>query len=235
MKEAIILAGGLGTRLKGVISDIPKPMAPVCGKPFLEYLLSSLLKWKISKIILSVGYKNEVIKKYFGDNFKGIKIVYVVEKEPLGTGGAISLALKKVQGNNVFILNGDTYFDVDLNAFAQFCIKEKSGFGIALKQMKNFDRYGTVNLHGNRIIQFNEKQAVAEGFINCGIYYLNKKSFNQFNFPEKYSFETEFLEKNIAECNFIGYPGSGYFIDIGIPEDFLKAQQEFPNHFKKLI
>lgn len=228
IKEAVILAGGLGTRLKGVITDIPKPMAPIAGKPFLEYILSFLLQQNFSRVVLSVGYKNETIKNYFGDNFKGLEIDYAVENEPLGTGGAIKLALERVKAGEVFILNGDTFLNANLENFSRFCREEKYDVGIVVKKMHNFDRYGTVSLDSGRVVQFNEKKPVEQGYINCGLYFLNKKIIEQFQFPDKFSFETEFLEKYTSQLKFGAYISNRYFIDIGIPEDYQKAQADLP-------
>ena len=125
MTTAIILAGGLGTRLRSVIPDLPKPMAPICGRPFIEYQLEYWIKQGINKFILSVGYKNKVISGYFGDNYKGVEIDYVIENEPLGTGGAFLLASERIANNESFLLlNGDTYFDVDLDKLKEFAIEK---------------------------------------------------------------------------------------------------------------
>jgi len=117
VKEAIVLAGGLGTRLRNVIKDVPKPMAEICGKPFLSYIIDFLIRYEIKRVILSVGYKWEVIKQFFGERYRNLDLVYAIEYEPLGTGGAIKNSLKYVQDTEVFILNGDTLFNIDLSTF----------------------------------------------------------------------------------------------------------------------
>ena len=137
----IILAGGFGTRLSAVVKDLPKPMANINGKPFLHYIFQSLQRQNIENVILSVGYKHEIIQDYFQDNYLGIAIKYAIETEPLGTGGAIKHAFSFVD-DDAFVLNGDTFFDVDLSKLRN----DKSDLSIALKPMKNFDRYGTVEL-----------------------------------------------------------------------------------------
>ncbi len=228
IKEAIILAGGLGTRLRNIVADMPKPMAPVAKRPFLTYLLEFLNSQGITKVILSVGYKYEVIEQYFGSQYKNISLHYSVEKEPLGTGGAIKLALKKVSGNEFFIINGDSFIDVRLEDLYSFCVDMKSDFAIVLKEMINFNRYGTVELDGHVIHRFNEKKPVKKGWINSGVYFLKKDFFESFTFPEKFSFENGFLEKYYSEYDYFGYISDGYFIDIGIPEDFERAQKELP-------
>jgi len=228
LKEAIILAGGLGTRLRKVVKDVPKPMADVNGRPFLEYLLRYLQQNGIEKVILSVGYKWEVIKAYFGDSFKGIEIVYGVENEPLGTGGGIKKSLSFVNSNDIFILNGDTFFNIDLKEFFAFHKKKRSVLSIALKAMRQFDRYGNVKIDdNNRIVSFEEKRYYESGLINGGIYLLNKDFFMDLDWKDKFSFEKDFLEKYYKFYEFYGLPFDSYFIDIGVPEDYERAKRDF--------
>lgn len=173
--EVIILAGGLGTRLRSEIKNIPKCMAPVNGKPFLWYLLKDLEKYsEIKRVILSVGYLREIILDWIltiKDKFP-FEFDYAIEEEPLGTGGGIRLAMKKVTEEEAIILNGDTYFNVDFNELiAIHRNQDEAKLTIALKLMKNFNRYGTVAIDKNgRILKFNEKQVCKEGVINGGIY-----------------------------------------------------------------
>jgi len=169
---AIILAGGFGTRLREVIKDVPKPMADINGKPFLEILLRYLKKRHPYDRLLSVGYKQEVIVEYFKDSFAGIDIIYTKEDKPLGTGGAIKRALEKIDDTQVFVLNGDTFFDIDLEDMKNFHLKSCADITISLKKMKNFDRYGSVILDKNRVLKFKEKRFVKSGYINGGIYIL---------------------------------------------------------------
>jgi len=226
--KAIILAGGLGTRLKGVIGEIPKPMALINNTPFLEYLLQNLNYSIIDEVILSVGYKYEVIEKYFGNEFNGIPLKYSIEQKPLGTGGGISLAMKEIHSNEpILILNGDTYFDFNLEKFYNFHKNKNSDFSLCLKEMKKFDRYGSVTVNdNNKVISFNEKKYLEFGLINCGVYLINKSKFDNLNHPVKFSFEKDYMEKYTNQLNFYGHISNGYFIDIGIPEDYQKAQNE---------
>ncbi|WP_257910463.1 nucleotidyltransferase family protein [Campylobacter lari] len=213
--QAIVLAGGLGTRLKSVVQDLPKPMAPINGKPFLAFVLEYLKKQGITEVILSVSYKYELILEYFKDEFDGIKIRYNIEKELLGTGGAIKDALKFIQ-NQAYILNGDTIFDIDLKKL----VLNDSKICIALKQMQNFDRYGTVNVDDQGIvISFEEKVFKKQGLINGGIYLLKKDIFDKFDLEKKFSFE-EFLQENFELLKMQSQIFDDYFIDIGIPEDY---------------
>ncbi|EFV4735478.1 NTP transferase domain-containing protein [Campylobacter coli] len=215
--QAIILCGGLGTRLKSVIKNIPKPMAPINGKPFLAFVLEYLKKQGITEIILSVSYKYELIQEYFKDEFHGMKIHYNIEKELLGTGGAIKDALKLVK-NEVYVVNGDTFFDIDLKKL----VLNGSKICIALKQMQNFDRYGTVNVDEQGIVtSFEEKVFKKQGLINGGIYLLKKDIFDEFSLEKKFSFE-EFLQENYKLLKIQTQIFDDYFIDIGIPEDYIK-------------
>jgi len=230
---AIVLAGGLGTRLRSVIADMPKPMAPVCGKPFLHYIFLYLQKQGITEVVLSVGYKSEMIKDFFGDKYQDIAIRYSVEGEPLGTGGGIAQAMAMI-GSDAFVLNGDTFFDVDLSELYDFFKKRKADIGLALKRMHHFDRYGTVDIgNQDRVLQFHEKQYRSEGLINGGVYVLNKNLFkkaeetSEETLLQKFSFEKDILEKHLIPLHYHGQEFKGYFIDIGIPEDYNKAQEDF--------
>lgn len=212
-----MLCGGLGTRLKSVIKDIPKPMAPIKDKPFLEFIFKYLKEQGIKEVILAVSYKYEVIKEYFKDEFLGIKITYSIEKEPLGTGGAIREALEFVK-NEAYVLNGDTFFNINLTKLklsgSQICL--------ALKQMQDFDRYGTVELYSENYIKlFKEKEFTKQGLINGGIYLLSKDIFKGFSLQEKFSFE-EFLQQNHKNLKARAEIFDDYFIDIGVPEDYYR-------------
>lgn len=215
-KEAIILCGGLGTRLRSVISDVPKPMAPINNKPFLAFVLEYLKKQNISRVVLAVSYKYEIIQEYFGNSYLGMQILYSIEKEPLGTGGAILEALNLINSDSCYVLNGDTFFDVNLDRLKL----DDSDICVALKPMKNFDRYGSVDIDNNSYISaFNEKKFTSNGLINGGVYLIKKNIFNSFNLPNKFSFE-EFFQENFLIFNAKATLFDDYFIDIGIPQDY---------------
>ncbi|EAL5903373.1 D-glycero-D-manno-heptose 1-phosphate guanosyltransferase [Campylobacter lari] len=219
--QAIVLAGGLGTRLKSVVQDLPKPMAPINGKPFLAFVLEYLKKQRITEVVLSVSYKYELIQEFFKDEFKGIKIHYNIEKELLGTGGAIKDALKLIQ-NQAYVLNGDTIFDIDLKKL----VLNDSKICIALKQMQNFDRYGTVNVDDHGIVtSFEEKIFKKQGLINGGVYLLKKDIFKDFDLKKKFSFE-EFLQVNYKILKIQTQFFDDYFVDIGIPEDYRRFNND---------
>ncbi|MDR1005269.1 MAG: nucleotidyltransferase family protein [Bacteroidales bacterium] len=227
---AIILAGGLGTRLREMINNIPKPMAPINGIPFLTYLLEQLYQAKIEHVVLAVGYLWENIYDTFNDKYKSMTLSYSVEQIPLGTGGAIAMAMTKVVDDNVLILNGDTFMDVSFADLWDFHIVNKADITMVLKPLTDFDRYGCVNVEDNsRVVSFEEKKVVKEGLINAGIYVVKRKIFQEL--PEKFSFETDFLPSAVAKGLVNGYKSDGYFIDIGIPSDYGKAQKEIPAYF----
>jgi D-glycero-alpha-D-manno-heptose 1-phosphate guanylyltransferase len=196
IKECIILAGGLGTRLRSAVPDLPKCMAPVAGKPFLAHVIDYFLKQGIEKFIFSLGYKYEVIQAYLEAQYAGLDKQYVIEKEPLGTGGAIQLACRQATEKNVLILNGDTLFSIQLPALTAFHQQHQAHCTLALKPMQQFDRYGVVEIAANGAIKsFKEKQFYESGLINGGIYALQVEAFLKEGLPEKFSFEKDYLEK----------------------------------------
>lgn len=226
-KEAIILAGGLGTRLQKITKNIPKSMVCIDGKPFLEYLFDYLNKQKIERVILAVCYKFEIIRSYFGNQYKELNIEYSIEKEPLGTGGGIKRAIRLVKDKNVFVLNGDSFFNVNLENIYKFHKSMKSELTLALKPMKEIARYGIVKIGAkNKIIGFEEKKYKDFGFINGGIYLLNIDLFEGLNLHKKFSLENDFLEKYYNCKHFYGIIFDEEFIDIGIPEDYERAKNE---------
>ena len=228
IKEAIILAGGFGTRLREVVMDVPKPMAAINNKPFLEYLFQYLKHYKIEKVILSVGYKAEIIQDYFKEEFRDIEIEYAYETEPLGTGGGIFNALKLCSTENIVVLNGDTFFDINLFELDDFHKFKASNITLCLKYMEDAGRYGKVTINDSvRITGFLEKDAGNEvGYINGGVYLINRSVIKKLKFPAKFSFEKDFLEEYYSRLNIFGYISNTYFIDIGIPVDYHKAQIE---------
>lgn len=227
IKEAIILAGGMGTRLQSVVTEIPKPMAPIGGRPFLAILLDNLNDQGIYHVILAVGYKYEVIKEYFGEQYKNISIDYAIELEPLGTGGAVSLALQFLNGNEFILMNGDTLFDVELNELSDIYHNNNADISIALKPVANQDRYGLVKIdEDDKIVEFTEKQPIDKGLINGGVYASSKTFISSLDLPLKYSWEKDVLEVQTTKAKMYGFETDSYFIDIGIPTDYAKAQIE---------
>ena len=233
MKEAIILAGGFGTRLAHIVSGVPKPMAPVCGKPFLSYILSDLTQKGIERTVLAVGYKKECVEDFFGKRFEEMELVYSPEDEPLLTGGAIKQAAALCISDEIFVINGDTFFAVDLAEMLRVHQRTGAVLTVATKQMTDFDRYGTVETDAQgRVVGFQEKAFCDHGVINGGIYLLQRKEI--LAFPEKrFSFEKEYMERYVKAKRIYAYCADGFFIDIGIPEDYMRAQVEFAQAGKK--
>ena len=226
--EAIILAGGLGTRLRSVVSDVPKCMASVNGIPFINFIITYLKKEGVERFIFSLGYKSEIVIEYVNKTFAELNIEYVIEDAPLGTGGAIKSACSKAISKDVLILNGDTLFNIDIKDFSTFHAGNKADFTVALKEKRNFSRYGSVEIDEDRAIKtFNEKIYCEKGFINGGIYFLKVDNFMNEDLPDSFSFEKEFLEKNIGKKRFYGLECEYYFIDIGIPEDYDRFISDF--------
>lgn len=225
ISECIVLAGGLGTRLRSVVADKPKCMAPVGQHPFLYYLLQYLHKQGITHAVLSLGYKSEQVIDWCNSTPLPLEVSFVIEPEPLGTGGAIMNALPALKGNEFFITNGDTYFDVDLRIVAFF--HKPGSLSLVLKPMREFDRYGSVEMDedNGRITAFLEKQHCKEGLINGGIYLTSVSYLSQLHLPGKFSFEKEVLETQVNK-ELYGFVSDTYFIDIGIPADYEQAQHD---------
>jgi D-glycero-alpha-D-manno-heptose 1-phosphate guanylyltransferase len=234
--EAIVLAGGEGRRLRAVVSDLPKPMANVAGRPFLWWLLTRLAQQRVRRVILSVGYKADVIQSYFGNAFGGIEVAYSVETEPLGTGGAIRLALEKARETQVIVLNGDTYADADLQGLIRTFECSRSDLVVTVTRVNDVARYGgvVIDQETNTIVGFNEKQGTAAGYINAGIYCLRQDTLTRYSVPAKFSFERDFLAKELAILRPVAFAGVRAFIDIGIPADYALAQTVIPELAEKL-
>lgn len=229
IKEAIILAGGKGTRLRSVVSDIPKPMAPICDKPFLEILIENFHAKGIDHFILSVGYLSEHIIKHFEKKYSNLNISFSIENEALGTGGAIQQAFKFVNGNSALVLNGDSFFNVDLTALLPFSSTDiPIIFG---RYVDDVSRYGSFLYNENKIYHYSEKQKKGAGYINGGVYVLGKETLSAFSSKKNFSLEKDyfslFSKNNEATIIF----SNNYFIDIGIPESYQKAQHELISFF----
>ena len=230
--EAIILAGGLGTRLRDTVPDLPKCMAPVAGRPFLFYVINHFLGQGIEKFIFSLGYKHEMIEKYLETRFSSLNYQISIEEKPLGTGGAAKLGCSLTKEKNVLLVNGDTLFKINLNKLVSFHLGHDAECTLSLKPLKNFDRYGSVELNPDYSINsFKEKQFYESGFINGGVYALDKEKFLEENVADVFSFEKDWLEKIInteqdSPRKIYGVVQDEYFIDIGIPSDYEIANEE---------
>jgi D-glycero-alpha-D-manno-heptose 1-phosphate guanylyltransferase len=221
--EAVILAGGFGTRLRNIIVDLPKPMAPINDRPFLACLLDKLEKAGFETVTLAVGYMSEHIKEYFGDQHGSLHLRYSRETEPLGTGGAIKLALEQARSPQVFILNGDTYLEADYAAMLSAHLEAESTLTVAVHRVADTARYGALQIEANHISGFEEKGVSGPGMINAGVYLLQRQLFDRYSLPERFSFENEFLMRHLHELKPLCFETKGIFIDIGIPEDYKLA------------
>jgi D-glycero-alpha-D-manno-heptose 1-phosphate guanylyltransferase len=227
-REAVILAGGLGTRLRGVIDDLPKSMAAISGQPFLTYLLEYLSMASFSKVVLATGYKHWEVRDRYGASYKGIKLMHSTEDEPLGTGGALLKASSLITSDYFFVFNGDTFFNAGIDGFEKSFNEARCDMSVALKPMKDFERYGSVTIEGERIISFNEKKFCSDGLINGGIYIVYTEWLKAVSPGEKFSLEKDLMEKRVATDRICGYISDSYFIDIGIPDDYERAKRELP-------
>jgi D-glycero-alpha-D-manno-heptose 1-phosphate guanylyltransferase len=221
--EAIVLAGGFGTRLRQVVADVPKPMAPVAGRPFLEILLGSLAQKGFSRAVLSLGFMAEKISGHFGSRIAGLDIAYVVEDTPLGTGGATRLAAEACTQDHVYVFNGDTYLDLEVELLEQQWQAKRHPIVVG-REVTDTTRYGRLVVDGDRIISFAEKGIKGPGLINAGCYVLATDALARFPLNQPFSIETEYLVPEVARATVDVFVTEGMFIDIGIPEDYAHAQ-----------
>lgn len=221
--EAIVLAGGLGTRLRPVVPNLPKPMAPVSGRPFLEILLADLAHKGFGRVVLSVGYMADSVINHFGGAFDGMALVYEVERTPLGTGGALRRALGRCDADHVFVLNGDTYLDLEAGAVEAQWQRDRMPVIVA-REVRDTSRYGRLNTSGQRVLGFVSKGSAGPGLINAGCYVFPQDIAREFPDTEAFSLEGDFLENAVTRIPFQVYVCRGRFVDIGVPEDYARAQ-----------
>jgi NDP-sugar pyrophosphorylase family protein len=225
--EAIILAGGFGTRLREVVADVPKPMAPVGGRPFLAFVLDRLIDAGFTAIVLAVGYRHEALRGVFGTKYRGRSLTYSIEPEPLGTGGAIRLAWDAIGAREVFVLNGDTFLDVDYRAMASAHAAAAALITLAICQVPDAGRYGALDLAGDRVRGFSEKARSGPGWINGGTYLLGHDLRARFPQRASFSLEHDLFAPEVASIQPLAFRTAGLFIDIGLPADYARAQGLF--------
>lgn len=226
--RAIVLAGGFGTRLRDTVPDLPKPMAAVAGRPFLEYVLDRLAAGGMTEITLSVGYLAESIMTHFQQSYANVPIRYAIETEPLGTGGAILHALGEPLDETFLIVNGDTLVNIDYAELIRWHSQKPSQAAMVLKRVAEVSRYGSVVESGGTVTGFLEKGKQGAGLINAGVYLLSRRHFAEYGLPGRFSLESDLLQAHYAELSLSAFVTDEYFIDIGIPEDYAKAQHELP-------
>lgn len=222
--QAILLAGGLGTRLQSVVSDRPKPMALIGGKPFMEYVVHELSRHGIRDIIFAVGYKGSMVEEYFGDGSDfGVTVSYAYEETLLGTAGAIKNAARYKTEDKIFVLNADTFYQIDYTRLLRLVEEKGLEMGLVLREVTDVSRYGQATLSDGLLTGFDEKVVQARpGTINGGIYVLSGALIEEI--PEgKVSLEHDMIPKWLKEGRRLGgIVNDGYFIDIGIPEDYYR-------------
>jgi D-glycero-alpha-D-manno-heptose 1-phosphate guanylyltransferase len=225
--QAIVLAGGLGTRLRAVVPDLPKPMAPVAGQPFLARVLDRLADAGCERAVLAVGYRHEVIRERLGAAYRGMVLQYSVETTPLGTGGAIRLAAEQISRFPVWVLNGDTYLELDYQAMLAAHRQAGAALSVAVCRVGDVSRYGALELDAERVCGFQEKGRAGPGYINAGVYLLAEEIVARIPAGETFSFEQQLLVPEVQELRPHAFRTAGLFIDIGVPEDYARAQRLF--------
>jgi D-glycero-alpha-D-manno-heptose 1-phosphate guanylyltransferase len=226
-EEIIVLAGGLGTRLRSELGDLPKPLAPVSGRPFLAHLLDQLSSCGFRRAILAVGYRHEQIRAAIGEGWRGMEIRYCVETAPLGTGGAVAKAVTLAQGSHVFLANGDTFLRFAPDTLKRLVADTGAAIGMVLAQVPDVSRYGAVEVENDLVAAFREKGGSGPGFINAGSYLLTEEARASFPDRDAFSFEEDVLRPMAAAGKVAALPESADFIDIGIPVDFHRASSLF--------
>ncbi len=230
IREAIILAGGLGTRLQSAVPDLPKAMAPVAGQPFLSYLLRFLAGNGIRRIVLAIGYRGDIIRGFFGVNYSSIKLTYSVEEEPLGTGGGLLRALSHVQDRFAFVLNGDTFLRLDYRDMASTIDRyPDTSLVVSLRRVPDASRYGAAVVVGDCLHSFSARGKAGPALINAGCYLVHRDIFDRYPMPSKFSWEEDFLTARTGEILPLAYECDVPFIDIGLPESLQDAQTLVPS------
>lgn len=228
--DAVVLAGGRGTRLRAEVPDLPKPMAPVAGRPFLAWVLDHLATQGVRRAVLAVGYRHEAIRDHFGDRYGAMHLAYAVEPRPLGTGGALRAALARCATDPVLVVNGDTLFTIDLGALVAHHRAAGRLLTLALYHAPDTARYGRVAVTHGFVTGFEEKgptgPGLGAGLINAGVYVVSARLFDGLAVPAAFSFEEDFLAPRVAALAPAAHAAVGYFIDIGIPDDYRRARAE---------
>jgi D-glycero-alpha-D-manno-heptose 1-phosphate guanylyltransferase len=223
--EAIILAGGFGTRLRQVVPDLPKSLSPIAGRPFLEILLTLLSRKGFHRVVLSLGYMADKIVQHFGGQFLGMELVYEIEDIPLGTGGATRQAISRCTEDHVFIFNGDTFLGLEVQS-VELHWQEHHVPIIVACQIENTSRYGRLEVERGRVLGFSEKGITGPGLINAGCYVLPINILDNYQPGVPFSLETDFLRSAVSRQRFDVFVTDGDFIDIGVPEDYALAQDK---------
>jgi D-glycero-alpha-D-manno-heptose 1-phosphate guanylyltransferase len=228
IRQAIILAGGFGTRLQTVLRDVPKPLAPVRGLPFIHYVLHWLEECGIVRVIACTGYLADKMEAGFRSYAGALEMRFLREDSPLGTGGAIYRALGEVDRGGVFVLNGDTYFPADLNRFRQEAERLGGPFAIALRRVSDTSRFGAVELAGGRFLTMDEKGRSGPGLVNAGLYLLPVDLPERLPMPGVFSWELDLMQPKAPVLGAAGVVLDAPFLDIGTPESYGEAESVLP-------
>ena len=226
MMDAIVLAGGRGTRLAHYVPDLPKPMAAVGGRPFLEHVLDHLIDCGVTSIVLSVGYRADSIEAHFGARYRNVELRYAREEQPLGTGGAIANAARELGDGPVLVVNGDTLLKVDHRDLEAWYLRSPTDIAMVLRTVNDVNRFGAALIDGDRVCGFGEKTGAGPGLINAGVYVVHPRVFSRFAMPPAFSLEADLLQRHCAELRPRAYVTDAYFIDIGIPADLDRARAD---------
>jgi D-glycero-alpha-D-manno-heptose 1-phosphate guanylyltransferase len=223
--EAVVLAGGFGTRLRSVVPDLPKPMAPVAGRPFLEILLTWMARSGFRRVVLSLGYKADMIVGHFGSSYAGMELVYEIETTPLGTGGAIRQASRHCTGTHYFVLNGDSYLDLDVLQVEAWWQRNRAPIIVA-RAVPDTARYGRLATSGHQVTAFEGQGTPGPGVINGGCYVFNIDQLSDWPLGKAFSVEADYFPHHVKNRRVDVFVTQGQFIDIGVPEDYARAQTE---------
>jgi D-glycero-alpha-D-manno-heptose 1-phosphate guanylyltransferase len=230
--KAIVLCGGLGTRLGSLTVDTPKPLIDVAGKPFLSHVLERLQVSGVSDVCLAVGFQWQKLETAFGQSFNGQSLSYSIEDQPLGTGGAVRQALIKMGWSEAFVVNGDTLVDVDLRSLQTLAENKFTDLVITLKHINEAGRFGKVTLQPDgRVASFEEKGQSGAGLINAGLYFVRAGAL-RFTLKDSFSLEQDVMVAHVSDLAIYGHITQGYFIDMGVPEDLARARAELVGGFR---
>lgn len=224
--QAIILCGGLGTRLRPIVSDLPKAMADIRGRPFLEYLLAQLRRSGFAQAVLCAGFKADEIRAHFGTGARfGLDLAYSIEDDPRGTAGALKLAEPLLEGDSWLLMNGDSFFDISIADLIQAHAQNPAEVTLALARVDDASRYGAVELGAKGLVtRFAQNtESHVPGLINGGIYVLERKALQLVPTDRAVSLESDLLPELVGHGMY-GLPFGGFFVDIGVSEGYLRAQ-----------
>jgi len=231
--DCVILCGGLGKRLQSIVHDVPKVMAQVDGRPFLDLIIEFLKSQNIKRIVLCTGHKADLIENYYREQDFGLMIDFSTEHEPLGTGGALKNAHEVILSDPFFVLNGDSFLSVDLQAFLDFHMEKKSIASMLVTEVNDSKDFGNLEIDENQqVVDFREKGiGTKKQLVNAGIYCFSQTVFSCMPELKKFSLENDFFPKLIGN-KFYGYCTDKEFMDIGTPERYESVKQKL--QFRKL-